>query len=240
MMVEPEHEPSRRLRLPPPPAALHPALALATDHLPGLRDFVKWQTDQQRKQRDEDVQDFAADVIGDIDDLYTKYGALEERIDAAVDIEFFWSQEFFTKFSAAASEYAISPDQVKRRYLRAFVVQYSRNGRPDLTVANIFWRLVRDLSGAHLALLDALYRAQGSLDDIDLGNLRPERSEAVSKGKVAHSIGYELDLVALLVSDLRRSDLLRVTPAPSKTNDRTDRLILTSVGRRFMHFLLED
>lgn len=233
----PAEEDSEQLYLPPPKVSVRPPYVVAADHVPVLKDFVKWHVARENRKRDLELQEFCEKVARAINKLQRQQETMEIPKARAVDSEHLWGEDFFRIFSAAGSLYRLEPDEEKRKFLRAFVVNYSVCSRPDITLTQVFWNIIRDLSGTHVVILQMLYVAQKSLAEIDRANLRSDRPEALSIKALQSKIGLDDALTNILLQDLAVRGLLRKKVATIQTKDRSDRIVLEEAGFQFMRFL---
>ena len=228
-----------QLYLPDPPESIRPSLQGAASPFPGLSALVTYYVARKQGERDQSIQTFCNSVATTLNDVCRRQREIEESLANKVDAEHFWSEAFFRQFAAAAEEFASTPDESKRSYLVDFVVYYSLTQRPDVTLVDIFWQLIRRLSGLHLVILSRLYNAQKSISDADIPTLRetPSRKEALSMEFLCKEVCSDRYLMEAILATLDANGLLAVTPGPRHGSDLSDRAILTSLGRRFMRFV---
>ena len=231
---------SERLAFPlPPKSKVRPVFQIAADHVPLVKDYVKWQVMREKQSRSEELERYCSDVATRINGLCRDMDAIKDALKSKIDGNHLWSRDFFKRFSAAASEYVGEPDDHKREYLVTFVANYARDRRPDISLISMFWMFTRELSGSHLLLLKMLYDAQKSLDDVDLRNLRPDRSEAVSLKMLSDQTSIDSRMVDILIQSLVSRGLSTRVGAPFAA-DSSDRVLLSPAGREYLKFLCGD
>lgn len=226
-----------RLFLPPPTRSVRPAFEAAAEDVPVLKTFVAWHVARERTKRDDELQLYCEKVAEKINALCSGQDELWKSINNKVDADHLWSEEFFRVFSAAGAAFQVEPNDDKRAYLVEFVRNYAGHRRPDITRAQIFWRIIAELSGTHLVVLDHLYGAQKNLALVDLQELRADRNEAVSVNSLEGVIGIERDLLNLVVQSLANAGLVRKIPPPTGGADRSPRLVVEDIGFSFLKFL---
>lgn len=226
---------NEKLYLPGPRTTVRPIFQAAVGHVPILKDYVTWHLARENAQRDDDLQEFCERVALGMNDMCKRLDDAERS--QPIDGVHMWSHDFFRVFSSAAREYVADAESLKREYLIAFVVNYSKNKRPDITLAQIFWSLVRELSGTHILVLAMLHGAQKALTCEDLQSLRPERKEAVSLHRLASATSVGRALLEIITQTLQVRGLVRKTAGPSAGEDSSERVVLEDLGLQFMEFL---
>lgn len=235
-MQNPDPAPSvaGELLLPAPPQGVRPSVAAAASFFPTVGAFVGFWNGHLQNRREADVQRFSEAVIASIN-------ALESQQKNSIDAEHFWSEDFARTFVAASEMVSRSPDESKRRYLQHFVTNYALVERPDITLKDIYWSIIADLTGLHLVLLDALYSRQASVGVTGLRTLRNDstRSELISRRFVAANVLKCNDLTCTCISTtLEQRALVQTMAGPKGHADSSERILLTELGYDFTSFVL--
>jgi len=237
------NESNEKLHLVPPSESstvIRPLFRIAGRKIPGLTDYIGYLLDLENSRRDSDLQAYCEKVASTVNQAASKIDVLENQMDNKIDSVHVWSSEFFRQFSAAATQYTDQPDEEKRDYLIKFVSNYAFEKRPDVTLTQLFWNLIRDLTGIHLVLLSHVYEKQKHLTEIDLKNLKAEREEALSRKTITYGLGIDDLLFEALLSSIVANGLIRSIPGPGSHEDRSERLLLEPLGFRFLKFLNGD
>ncbi len=232
----------KTLHLPPQPESIHPVLQAAGSMVTGLSQFIQIYMAWQQKQRDDDIQHFAEDVISRLDEICHEQEKMGNTVDKIVNGDSFWSQKFYRNFRSAYLCYAMSPDEDKRQYLVDYVVNFAKCRRPDLSLEKLFWRYISGLSGIHIKVMGILYGKQGHLNMTDLSAVAGDRDSHTLVSVTAIQGQMELDpvFVQCLVADIQKDGLCSIIEEPSSGEDRSRRLCLTASGLKFMRFLMGD
>lgn len=171
---------------------------------------------------------------------HTFWRSVEDRLNllesTAIDLDYFRSPDFYDRLVAVHTQIATSNDSGKIAYLRDYLINCSRNVRPDVSWRDLFLRHIENLAGSHLACLHLFYSTQGQLSEI-------ERFSQISD-----SAPFDLPMLAarapdswdpafleVLVSDLESAGLVR------RATDRGDPPSLawsiTNTGLRLIAFV---
>lgn len=212
-----------------------PLVQAVASEVPGLGAVVTYLVETVREEREDRLRGFLSDLSAGFDDLERRVSESEELIDRKhVD-----SPEFRAAIVAATEEAIRSPDETKVKYLRDFLLSYSRLGRPDRTLTDEYWSILRALSGTHCLILAWLFRLQGRKDANDLRDMArdPTHPDSASVRQVAKELGLGESLVDAIAIALRSRGVLWLVAPPSPATDNSERLVLSPLGASFFRFL---
>lgn len=220
----------------------HPIIAAITSEIVGINGLTTYWRETIRVQREEEVFSFLRDVSRGIAELYKVQQQQESRIRNKLDLAHIESEDF-KRTLAKMCEIAIREgDQAKAEYLKAFLLNYALEKRPDVTEKQLYLSLLEGLAGVHVVLLKALYDRQKNLSANDLIALQsqPERAEVLSRASLEKAMEIHAGLIELIIHKVDVAGLIAVLDSPERGTDRSQRLVLRPVGRSFMRFLLGD
>ncbi len=230
----------KKLYLTPPivvPTVARSLFRIGADHVPVLGDYVKVLIEKEHARRDSDLQEYCERVAEAVNGMAEQVIELRRDVDNKIDTEHLWSADFFRRFSAVAAQYIAQPDEDKRNYLIDFIKNYALEMRPDVTLMQLFWNLVRDFTGMHLVLLSNVYAVQRELNEGDIKNLRPDRPEAISLNVIKQRLKIDSGLLEMLTFSLITNGLIKRISGPRTQQDTSDRLILKPIGFQFFRFI---
>jgi len=218
--------------VPSPSKIEHPLVQAVAGEVSIVGALTTFWVETVRSRRETELYAFLSDVARAIEDL--RSGHAKE-----LDVAHVASADF-AETMANVTELAVrEQDKNKRDYLRRFVVNYSKTHRPDVSLRKVFFQFVAEFSGVHLLLLDLVYGTQRSLSDSDLVVLgeQLDRPEAVSFSSIARKLDLDSELVAVLAATLAARGLIDIKPATGNRADKTSRILMLPLARRFMAFL---
>jgi hypothetical protein len=218
----------------------HPIIAAITSELAGVNALSTYWRESVRSSREGELRDFLADVAKAVSELYEQQELLGKELRNKIDLTHLDSQEFKGTLAKVCESAIREGDEAKKEYLRAFAINYARELRPDVTLRQLFFTLIDDLAGTHIAVLKYLHDRQGKFTDGDLRALRhqPERTELPSMNAMATSLGLPENIAELVSTMLGAKGLLFMVRDILSGTDRSPRLVIEPVGRDLVKFLL--
>jgi hypothetical protein len=218
----------------------HPIAAAITSEIVGLNALTTYWRETIRAQRETGVFTFLGEVSQAIADLYEELAGQKAHLENKVDLGHIESAEFKRTLANVCEVVIREGDDVKKEYLKSFLVNYAREKRPDVTARQLYFSLLDRLTGSHIVLLKTLYDRQQKLSDHDLLALRnqPGRSEVLSLAAAQTELAMDVAILDLLKHTMEASGLITVLDSPDAGDDRSQRLLLRPVGKSLMRFLL--
>lgn len=211
----------------------HPLVQAVAGKVPIVSALTTFWVETVRSKREKALYTFLHEVASEIETL--RKGNKYE----VVDVKHIASEDFAETIANVTELVIHQKDDEKKEYLKRFVVNYSKQKRPDINLRKIFFQIIREISGAHLLILDQIYSCQSSLSDSDLYvlNEQLDRPEALSVKKLTQLLELNEDLISILGSMLENRGLIKMTSVSDNYTDNTPRLIMLPLARRFMDFL---
>lgn len=220
----------------------YPIVSAVAGEIPGVNTIVTYLQETVRNQRDEELNTFLNELSNDLKLLHEKSDEFEKKFGTKIDISQFKNKEFLSNLAKATEEAVRSYDERKRKYLKNFILSQAVNKRPDKSLIDIYWQLIRELDGIHIMILSKIYSSQKHLSKADLEVLKEqnERDELFSIQQLEKEFNLESNFIEIVLSRLESIGLIKIIEGPKTGKDRTARIALNHVSMKFMRLLNQD